>query len=103
MSHKEHQTSREHQRVLQLAREYRRQGFEVTVQPNADDLPSTLVGCPIDLVAKGDDRVIAIEVRSRDTLTLNGSEDLRRMTDLIQQIPGWEFELVVTNPRKKAS
>jgi len=104
MSYRKHQTPLEHRRVLQLAREYRRQGFDVTVYPASEDLPTELAQCPLDLVAKGEDKVIAVEVRTRDNLTLNGSEDLRRMEGKIRTLPGWQFELVVTNPRpRKAS
>lgn len=99
MSYRNHQSTLEHRRVLRLAREYRREGYEVTVYPEAAELPEALAKCPLDLVARGQETVIAVEVRTRESLTLNGMEDLRRMTDAIKQIPGWVFELVVTNPR----
>ena len=102
MSYRKHQSPLEHRRVLSLAREYRNEGYDVTVYPQAHDLPELLSNCPLDLVARGKNDVIAVEVRSRKTLKLNGFEDLRRMTETIQQIPGWMFELVVTNPRSKS-
>lgn len=101
MSYRKHQTPLEHRRVLQLAREYRQQGFDVTVYPASEDLPEELAQCPLDLVAKGEDKVIAIEVRTRENLTLNGSEDLRRMAGKIESLPKWDFQLVVTNPRQQ--
>lgn len=100
MSYRQHQSSLEHRRVLSLAREYRSEGYDVTVYPEAEDLPEVLSKCPLDLVARGQDNVIAVEVRTRESLTLNGFEDLRRMTEKVEQLPGWIFELVVTNPRK---
>lgn len=100
MSYRNHQSSLEHRRVLTLAREYRNEGYDVTVYPQAAELPEPLSTCPLDLIAKGADKVIAIEVRTRESLTLNGFEDLRRMTEKIKEIPGWIFELVVTNPRQ---
>lgn len=103
MNRPEHYNQLEHQRLLKLAREYRQKGYEVTLHPSPDDLPSPLSKCAFDLIAEGEGKTIAVEVRTRENLTLNGSEDLRRMTSLVHQIPGWEFELVVTNPRKKAS
>lgn len=93
----------EHRRALKLAREYTEKGYSVILHPTEDDLPPALAKVPIDLIARGQDKTIAIEVRTKENLTLNGSEDLRRMTDLVQQQPGWEFELVVTNPRRRAS
>ena len=93
----------EHQRVLKLAREYRREGYQVTLYPEPNELPSSLADCSLDLVATKDQQAIAAKVRTRKTLTHNGSEDLRRITESIHNIPGWEFELVVTNARKKSN
>jgi Holliday junction resolvase len=101
MSHQTRESSLERRRLLKLAREYRQKGYDVILNPTPEDLPSTLAKCPFDLIAAKEEKVIAAEVRSRENLTLNGFSDLRRMTDLIEQVPGWEFELVVTNPRKK--
>ncbi|MCL6435836.1 MAG: hypothetical protein K6T90_16815 [Leptolyngbyaceae cyanobacterium HOT.MB2.61] len=99
MKKPDYQTELEHQRLLKVAREYRHKGYAVTIHPSPVDLPPTLSQCPFDLIAKGEGKAIAVEVRSRDNLTLNGPKDLRLMTDLINQTPGWEFELVITNPR----
>jgi len=100
MSYRNHQSSLEHRRVMRLAREYRHEGYDVTVYPQAAELPEALAQTPLDLIAKSADKVIAIEVRTRESLTLNGFEDLRRITEKIKEIPGWIFELVVTNPRQ---
>lgn len=43
----------------------------------------------------------AAEVRTKENLTLNDSEDLCQISESVQNLPGWEFELVVTNTRKK--
>jgi REase_AHJR-like len=97
------ETPIEHRRLLSIAREYRQKGYRVVVHPAPDELPPALAKCPVDLIAEGEGRKIAVEIRNRENLTLNGSEDLRRMTTLVEQEPGWEFELVVTNPRPKNS
>jgi hypothetical protein len=96
----EHRTELEHQRLLRVAREYRQKGYAVTLHPSPVELPSTLSEFPFDLIAKGEGKTVAVEVRSRETLTLNGPKDLRSMTEKVYQVPGWEFELVVTNPRE---
>ncbi|MBD2022201.1 hypothetical protein H6F43_18635 [Leptolyngbya sp. FACHB-36] len=103
MSNPEHSSQLEHQRLLKLAREYRQKGYAVTLHPSPAELPPNLASCSFDLIAKGENKTIAVEVRTRENLTLNGSEDLRAMTSLVDQVPGWEFELVVTNPRKQVS
>ncbi|WP_421654876.1 hypothetical protein [Leptothermofonsia sp. ETS-13] len=99
MTKPDYQTELEHQRLLKVAREYRHKGYAVTIHPSSVDLPPTLSQCPFDLIAKGEGKTIVVEVRSRENLTLNGPKDLRLMTDLVRQMPGWEFELVITNPR----
>jgi REase_AHJR-like len=93
----------QHQRLLKLAKEYRDQGYKVTLYPSAADLPPSLVGCALDLIAVKGKEAIAAEVRTKDSLTLNGSEDLKCIAEQIQRTPGWRFELVVTNPRKKSA
>ncbi|MBW4659317.1 MAG: hypothetical protein KME15_11630 [Drouetiella hepatica Uher 2000/2452] len=93
----------EHQRLLRIAREYRQQGYAVTLYPSSEELPAALANCALDLIATSAAKTVVVEVRTRENLTLNGAEDLRTLTKQVQQVPGWEFELVVTNPRKQAS
>ena len=97
------ETPIEHRRLLSVAREYRQKGYRVVVHPAPNDLPPALSKCPVDMIVEGEGRKIGVEIRNRQNLTLNGSEDLRRMTTLFEQEPGWDFELVVTNPRSKNS
>ena len=94
------ETPLEHRRLLRLAREYSRTGYEVLLYPTDEQLPQVLKGCSIGLVAKGEGDVIVADVRSRQNLTLNGSADLRRLAEKVETLPGWEFNLVVTNPRQ---
>jgi hypothetical protein len=100
MSHSVHQNELEHRRLLRVAREYRQKGYNVVVRPSPTELPPAFAKCPFDMIVEGNGKKIAVEVRNKENLTLNGSEDLRRMTTLVEQEPGWEFELVVTNPRR---
>ncbi len=93
-------TSLEHRRLLRLAREYDRAGYEVLLYPDDDSLPASLQGCLLGLVAKGHDETIVADVRSRPSLTLNGAADLRRLAEKVNALPGWQFNLVVTNPRQ---
>jgi REase_AHJR-like len=103
MSNLAEQNHFEHQRLLRLAREYRQNGYQVTLYPSSESLPPALAKCSIGLIASGEEKTIAVEVRTRKSLTLNGSEDLRTIANQVHKLSGWEFELVVTNPRKQAS
>lgn len=100
MNSRPFETPLEHRRLLRLAREYDRAGYDVLLYPPAAALPATLQGCSIGLVAKGKDETIVVDVRSRPNLTLNGAADLRRLAEKVNTIPGWQFNLVVTNPRQ---
>lgn len=101
MSYQENQNRLEHKRLLKLAREYRQQGYSVNIYPSADKLPPALANCALDLIAINGSKVVAANVRSRETLSLNGSQDLLQISQTVREIPGWEFELVITNSRRK--
>jgi len=100
MNSRPFETPLEHRRLLRLAREYDRAGYQVLLYPQDEALPDVLKGCAIALIAKGEDETIVADVRSRPNLTLNGSADLRRLVEKVESIPGWQFNLVVTNPRQ---
>jgi REase_AHJR-like len=95
-------TPLEHQRLLKAAREYRQRGYMVLLQPAPTDLPQGMEECHFDLIAQRGNKTLAVAVRTKERLTLNGPDDLRRMTKILSNFPGWELELIVTNPRPKA-
>jgi hypothetical protein len=97
------ETQLEHQRLLKAAREYRQRGYSVTLKPAPTELPKGMEGCHFDLIAQRDNKTLAVAVRTKERLTLNGPDDLRRMTKILSDFPGWELELIVTNPRQKVS
>ncbi len=101
MSYQEDKNRLEHKRLLKLAREYRQKGYSVSIYPHGEKLPPSLANCSLDLIAVNGSKVVAAQVRTRETLSLKGSQDLRRVSESVQRLPGWEFELVVTNSRKK--
>ena len=76
MSYRNHQSHLEHRRVLKLAREYRNEGYDVTVYPQAAELPEPLSKCPLDLIAKGADKVIAGLTSSDEVLRVCRTDDL---------------------------
>jgi Holliday junction resolvase len=90
-----------HKRLLKVATEYLERGYTVTLHPSSQQLPETLSRFALDLIAVNGSKTVAVEVRTRDNLTLNGEKDLQQMAELVRQVPGWELELVVTNPRKR--
>ena len=102
MSYKNSRKPIQKRRLARLVKEYEQKGYSFKVDPTPADLPPALADFPVDLIAINGTKSIAIEVRSKETLTLNGSEDLRRISESMKALPGWELELVVTNSRKRA-
>lgn len=96
-------TNRESQRVAELAADYERKGYTVTLPRRQQDTPAFLRGLGYlpDLIAKNKDETLIIEVKSRET-----SATLSSLSDIAERInakPGWQFVLVITNPRSAGS
>jgi hypothetical protein len=88
----------ERERLLQLAEEYRNKGYEVFLQPNLEDLPDFLRSYRPDLIAKQVNDSVIVEVKSRSSLSSSSTQYLRNLAQVVEQHPGWRFELVMTNP-----
>jgi hypothetical protein len=101
LNHQESQHPLEHRRLLTLAREYRQKGYQVTLHPSPEELPPPLANHSIDLIAMNGTRGIAVRVRTRERLIADGCDELQHISEIVQQLPAWEFELVMTNPRPK--
>jgi Holliday junction resolvase-like predicted endonuclease len=92
-------TSRESQRVGELAAEYERKGYSVTLPRQQKDTPEFLheLGYTPDLIARSGDETLVIEVKSRETSATLAS--LSNIAERVNAKPGWQFVLVFTNPR----
>lgn len=91
----------ERRRLLELAREYRRLGYEVILEPQREQLPDFLTTFQPDMLVRNSVETVVVEVRSRESLAR--SPELEALATVIQQHAGWRFELVVTNPRDKSA
>ncbi len=89
----------ERQRLLRIAREYQEKGYQVVVEPQPADLPEFLVDYEPDLIARNGKEAVVVEVKSH--ATLSKSPYLPALAQALQDRPGWCFELVVTNPRRR--
>ncbi|MEO0457595.1 MAG: hypothetical protein AAF152_13590 [Cyanobacteria bacterium P01_A01_bin.114] len=88
----------ERERLLKLAEAYRSQGYEVSFHPNSEDLPDFLKNYRPDLIVRRGDESVIVEVKSRSSLNFSSTQYLRNLAQVVEQHPGWRFELVVTNP-----
>jgi uncharacterized protein YutE (UPF0331/DUF86 family) len=92
---------RKHQRLREVAREYRQRGYEVLIEPRSDQLPEFLAPFRVDMLARSTDENVIVEVRTQESLT--DAPELDAIAQALHNQPSWRFELVVTNPRDRAS
>jgi len=88
-------TAAEYQLARKTADEYRRQGYDVSVDTPVEFLP----GYHADLIVRKGEQVKVIEVKSRASLAAKAQLD--ELTREIDSRPDWSFELLlVAEPRK---
>ena len=85
--------ARQREKVEKVARRYRREGYEVDVDAAHDDILSLLGNYQPDLVAKREGEVVIVEVKSAKEF--GRSAGIGRISNLVQSIPGWRFDLVI--------
>jgi len=87
----------EETRLRELAREYKRQGYRVTLEPEPKELPRQLRGFQPDLIATSDEESVVVEVKSRQTLA--ESTEILGLARVVRDMPSWRFDLIMTNPK----
>ena len=76
----------------QLAQKYRREGYEVIVEPGPKDIPFDLGGYRPDLLVQKGETGFVIEVKSTaDRISI---DTLSSVADEVRKHPGWGFLLV---------
>lgn len=75
-----------------IASDYRRQGYEVFVEPRGADLPDFLSDATPDLIARRHDKNLVVEVKrfTRDV----DQVQLKTIAQRIAKEPGWQFVLM---------
>src|SRR4051794_3094551 len=73
-----------------VAEQYRSEGYEVVVRPGRDQLPESLAGFALDLIARRGKETVAVEVKRRDQLY-----DVGEHSELVRALPDWNYDLVV--------
>lgn len=96
-----HTTVREHQRLLEVAREYRQRGYDVILEPEPHQLPGFLAPFRIDMLAHNAQEHVIVEVRTQESLV--DAPELDAVAQVLHDQPSWRFELVVTNPKERLS
>lgn len=84
---------RERQRITELADEYRRRGYSVTIEPRSDEVPAFISPYRPDLIAKGPNETVIIEVKAGTRTPV----DLASVAAAVNSRPGWRFEVVLVD------
>ena len=79
--------------IQQVADKYRREGFDVILTSDDDQLPDFLKGQEVDLIGRKGGESVAIQVKGRDELY-----DIPAFAETMHAQPGWSFDLVVYPP-----
>ncbi len=87
---------REEEAIRAIAARYEGRGYKVVVRPPPDLLPQPLRGIRPDLLASNSRENVVIEVKSKGTLAR--TTEPKRIAQTVACLPGWRFELVITNP-----
>ena len=82
-------------KLHEVADEYRRAGFEVTLEPDPKCLPFDLAGYRPDLIARKDDHGFIVEVKA--SAARMSVDRLRTVADEVAQHEGWRFLLVTAD------
>jgi hypothetical protein len=87
---------REEDAIRAVAARYESRGYTVVVRPAPELLPPPLKAIRPDLLASNSSENVIIEVRSKATIAR--SVEPKRIAQKMAGLPGWRFELVITNP-----
>jgi len=79
-------------RLRNIAAEYRKQGYTVTVPSRETALPSFLSDHMPDLIAEKDNDKVVVEIKRSDNL--KGSNALTELAERVAAQRGWRLELV---------
>lgn len=87
----------ERKRLLEVVREYQSKGYGVELETKK--FPSPFQQFSPDLIAVSNDDSVVVEVVSKQSI--GNRERLESLSRLVQTMPGWRFELIVTNPQQQ--
>ena len=85
--------------VQQVANMYRERGYTVEIEPVPGNLPPFLQGYHPDLIARGSNESVVVEVKVGTRSS--AAETLRNVAERVSREPGWRFSLVFVDPSTK--
>lgn len=91
----------EEARLYDIAEEYRKRGYKVTVSPPSKKLPKFLSRFRPDIVAEGARESVVLE--SPSPSRKRGSDYWTELSTAVQKHPGWRLELVINGASEPVS
>jgi hypothetical protein len=88
-------------RLYDIAEEYKKRGYKVTVSPPPKKLPKFLSRFRPDLVAEGARESVVVEVQSPSRK--RGSDYWTELSTAVQKHSGWRLELVINGAAEPVS
>ncbi|NOQ36545.1 MAG: hypothetical protein GQ569_11735 [Methylococcaceae bacterium] len=88
----------ERQQQESLAAQYQSNGFEVTLEPNADKIPFDLNGYRPDILASRENLNLIIEIKN--SVKKVSVEHLQAVSELISEHKSWRFVLITLDDIK---
>ncbi len=85
----------ESKRAREIADEWRSRGYEVTIHPKRDQLPSFMKGFSPDLLMRKGDESVVVETKSRPTMEREGRPS--GLAGVVRDRPGWNYWLAPVN------
>ncbi len=85
----------ESKRAREIADEWRSRGYEVTIHPKRDQLPSFMEGFSLDLLMRKGDESVVVEIKSGPTMEREGRPS--GLAGVVRDRPGWNYWLVPVN------
>src|SRR4051794_26007489 len=76
----------------QVARQLVAEGYEVFMEPGPHLLPRELGGLRPDILARRGEENLLVEVKLAPSRA--GAEQVKRMAQAVQSLPGWQVRLV---------
>ncbi|MEA4975295.1 MAG: hypothetical protein VB046_06120 [Paludibacter sp.] len=86
-------------KIKEIAKDYKKKGYEVIVEPQQSLLPEFLKKFQVDLIARSENDNVVIEVKSSSSKT--DFKRLEELANIINSTNNWRFELVFTNPKSE--
>jgi Holliday junction resolvase len=88
----------EYNKIRQVAKEYKKKGYAVIIEPNGNDIPFFIKHYQPDIIATSPADNVIVEVKTRSDFA--SIEKLRSIADVINKRDNWRFELIVTNTKQ---